>query len=100
MIKRKLSGPSWLKIKSVIPASINEKASWCKQEYIVQNPKNVSVDQDNQSCPNFCAMALNIKTVLNPKTKANEIVMLSWLIHRSSKPIPLSVFFTNWNSKH
>lgn len=82
LLKRKLFGPSWLSIsKSSIVA---QKTSWCKLEYAVEDPKHIRVSENPFETPKLCTMSLKVRTMLNPKTKVNEVIMISWLFHRAS----------------
>ena len=76
IIDLKLMGPSWLKIKN--PVSSNPPISWCKFEYVLENPfKQISIDVNEQSEVPLSIMTLSLKTHLNPITKQNEIVTVS-----------------------
>jgi DNA polymerase alpha subunit A len=83
ILKRKLMGPCWLKIKGVRP--VNTPVSWCKLELAVTNPKLVQKpsQQEDQPAPALKSMTLSMKTVVNPQTHTHEIVMLSALTHGS-----------------
>ena len=86
LVKRKIMGPCWLKIT---PSSINGKsASWCRTELTVTDPKQInplhpSEGQDLPPPPLMTAMSLSLRTVMNPETKAHEIVSISGLIYDS-----------------
>lgn len=86
LVKRKIMGPCWLKIN---PSSINGKScSWCRTELIVTDPKQINPLQagDGKELPPppfMTAMSLSLRTVLNPESKAHEIVAISGLIYDS-----------------
>jgi DNA polymerase alpha subunit A len=80
LLKRKLSGPCWISLANIQPAQ--QKSSWCKVEYIVEDPKMVNVMQAQMETPPMVAMSLKVRTIVNPKNKQNEVVMISWLLHR------------------
>ena len=86
LIKRKIMGPCWLRIN---PSSINGKsASWCRTELIVTDPKQISPLQPAEGKelpppPFMTAMSLTLRTVMNPESKAHEIVANSGLIYDS-----------------
>ncbi|KAF9175853.1 DNA polymerase alpha catalytic subunit [Mortierella sp. AD011] len=77
IIKRNLMGPSWLEIKN---AKLNNtKVSWCKSEFTVSDPKDITPLNDSPDLPPppLCVMSLSLRTVLNSKDKSNEIVAVS-----------------------
>ncbi|KAF9209565.1 DNA-directed DNA polymerase alpha catalytic subunit pol1 [Haplosporangium sp. Z 27] len=77
IIKRNLMGPSWLEIKN---AKLNNtKMSWCKSEFTVSDPKDITPLKESTDLPPppLCVMSLSLRTVINPKDKSNEIVAVS-----------------------
>jgi DNA polymerase alpha subunit A len=66
--------------------------SWCKSEFVVESRKLVSVLEEQPASPPLLAMSLNLKTVVDPKTKHHSIVMISWLIHRNGRSLPRDFF--------
>lgn len=86
LVKRKIMGPCWLKIK---PSSITGRAvSWCKTELTVTDSKQINPLQpsDGKELPHpplMTAMSLSLRTIMNPETKAHEIVAISGLIYDS-----------------
>ena len=86
LIKRKIMGPCWLKIN---PSSISGKsASWCRTELTVTDPKQINTlhateGKELPPPPFMTAMSLSLRTVLNPETKAHEIVSISGLVYDS-----------------
>ncbi|KAF9908957.1 DNA-directed DNA polymerase alpha catalytic subunit pol1 [Linnemannia zychae] len=81
VIKRNLMGPSWLEIKQT--RSSNTKVSWCKSEFIVDDEKNIRPMKDTTDLPPppLVVMSLSLRTVINPKDKANEIVSVSTSVY-------------------
>jgi DNA polymerase alpha subunit A len=81
LLKRKLMGPCWIRIKN--PKSSSEVTSWCRIEVAVENPKFiVKVPQDEVTpIPLLTSMCLSMKTAVNPATHVHEIIALSALIH-------------------
>jgi DNA polymerase alpha subunit A len=65
----------------VSPAT--QKASWCKVEYSIDDPKLVVVLPEQLETPPLSAMSLKVRTIVNPKTRQNEIVMISWLFNKA-----------------
>jgi DNA polymerase alpha subunit A len=83
LIKRKIMGPSWLVIKNAKPQ--DKALSWCKQEFVVHGPDNISVSKVNKAPPPFVVLSLELVTILNQRDQANEIVMASAIIHDQVK---------------
>ena len=81
LLKRKLMGPCWIRIKN--PKCSSDVTSWCRIEVAVENPKFiVKVPQDEVApIPLLTSMCLSMKTAVNPATHVHEIVSLSALIH-------------------
>ena len=86
-LKRKLKGPCWIRLKNATP--LQGKVSHAKFSLSVPNPEDVSVamDRSNDDPPTFSALCVNIKTVINPKTGAHEIVLLAGVFIRD---VPLT----------
>ncbi|KAF9923095.1 DNA polymerase alpha catalytic subunit [Linnemannia zychae] len=79
IIKRNLMGPSWLEIKHARMS--NSKVSWCKVEFILDNEKDVIPAANDLPPPPLVVMSLSLRTVINPKDKANEIVSISTSVY-------------------
>uniref|UniRef100_A0A1A9W2C3 DNA polymerase n=1 Tax=Glossina brevipalpis TaxID=37001 RepID=A0A1A9W2C3_9MUSC len=81
LLDRKIKGPCWLKLKqyNVNPAPM----SWCKTDISVAEPKYVLLVEDTKVTPPppLTLLALNVRTVVNPKSLKNEICMISMLVH-------------------
>ncbi|KAK2155699.1 hypothetical protein LSH36_233g04020 [Paralvinella palmiformis] len=89
LLGRKLKGPSWIDIK--MPQISNPAVSWCKIEAFVNKPDYIQVVKADIPPPPLVLMALNLRTVPNPKTHQNEIITVSCLIHHQyhmDKPAP------------
>ena len=86
IIKRKLMGPCWLRIKNPDPTAA--PVSWCKLELQVLDPKSIiRLDQvegesGNRPPPPVVAVSIKMKTVVNPKTHKAEIVAVSAVCHK------------------
>ena len=88
ILKRKLMGPSWIRIYNVEPNTV--KSSWCKVEVVVNNPKDVirydlvSVGEklEGRPSPPVVSVSLKLKTVVHPKSHKSEIVSLSAICHK------------------
>ena len=88
IIKRKLMGPCWIRIKN--PSTHNFSVSWCKIEIRVDNPKDINrldlVDASlNYPAPPVTTVSFKLKTVVNPSTHKAEIVSLSAICHKATQ---------------
>ena len=77
IIKRKLMGPCWIRIKN--PVAIGAPATWCKFELQVNNPKDIGrldlvETGSNRPPPPIVTMSLKLKTIVNPKTQVGDCV--------------------------
>lgn len=101
LLSCKIKGPGWLEIKA--PVAVSAQMSWCKFEAKCCQPsQNISVmlpskckDANLPISPPLTIMALNIKTIINPKTHQNEIAVLCGLVHTAfylDKPAPKTSF--------
>lgn len=81
MLKRKLMGPCWIKVKN--PRVNGESTSWCKVELSVENPKFVTKVSSAEAppAPTLSSMCLSIKTAVNPSSHLHEIIAISAVIH-------------------
>ena len=81
LLKRKLMGPCWIKIKN--PRLNTEVSTWCRIEIAVENPKFITkVPQaDSIPAPPLVSMCVSMKTAVNPVTHLHEIIALSGFVH-------------------
>lgn len=83
LLKRDLMGPSWIKIAAV--QNVSAKLSWCQYEVLVSNPKAIKVANPGNGAPTIVpplrVLSLSMKTVVNPQTHTNEVVLVSGLLH-------------------
>lgn len=81
ILKRRIKGPSWISIKNPIITEKQNQRSWCHKEYTIASYKSIITKNTsmlrNLSAPNLKLVSISIKTVINPKTFNNEIVMIS-----------------------
>ncbi|OMH81149.1 DNA polymerase alpha catalytic subunit [Zancudomyces culisetae] len=84
LLKRRIMGPCWLRIAGIQKSS--PKISWCRQEYVVNNPKNIKVltEQEREELkypqtPPLSVAAITLKTALNRAKESNEIVAASFM---------------------
>ncbi|KAJ2095769.1 DNA-directed DNA polymerase alpha catalytic subunit pol1 [Coemansia sp. S100] len=89
LLKRRIMGPCWLEIKGVRVVEPRDRLSWCRAEFLVDDAKRVSVLSDDAIAegrvartPTMTSMTLSLKTVMNHKDNANEVVAVSVLVHR------------------
>ncbi|KAJ8764232.1 hypothetical protein K2173_005972 [Erythroxylum novogranatense] len=80
LVKRKIKGPSWLSISkfSTIPAS--QRVSWCKFEITVDSSRDIRTSSSSKGTaeiPPVVVTAINLKTIVNERQNANEIVAVS-----------------------
>eukprot|EP01038_Epipyxis_sp_PR26KG_P011762 gene11762-15739_t len=79
LLKRKLMGPCWIKIKN--PKLNPDQISWCKIEVAIEDPKLVSKLENPMPAPMLVSMCISIKTAVNPVSHLHEIVAISGLTH-------------------
>lgn len=86
-MKRRLKGPGWVRLTNATP--LQAKISHAKYCLSVPSPMDVTVANDlsNKDPPSVSALCVNVKTMLNSKTGAHEIVMLAGVFVKS---VPLS----------
>ena len=86
IIKRKLKGPSWIRISHPLPCT-RGGISHTKVELQVDSPKYIFPlsDEDGANSrrpPPMVTMSLKLKTVVNPGTHKSEVVSVSAICHR------------------
>lgn len=81
LLKRRLSGPSWIIIKK--PALLPNSVSWCKLELGVADPKLVvkMSEDDNLPSPPLVSMCISMKTAVNPTSHQHEVIAISAFTH-------------------
>ncbi|ORZ24563.1 DNA polymerase family B-domain-containing protein [Absidia repens] len=95
LVKRDIMGPCWLEIKNA--KTSGSKETWCKAEFLVNNPKMCNPYRDAngnapKEIPPLVIMSLSLRTVLNKQKNANEIVAASALVCKNVKidePTPI-----------
>ncbi|KAI8978630.1 DNA polymerase family B-domain-containing protein [Pilobolus umbonatus] len=83
LLKRDIMGPCWLKVANA--AISNTSETWSKTELIVEDPKSVHVLVNKNGIkpthvPPLVVMSLSLRTILNTKRNANEIIAVSAFI--------------------
>ncbi|XP_026394591.1 DNA polymerase alpha catalytic subunit-like [Papaver somniferum] len=87
LIKRKISGPSWLSFSKITVRQDPQKVSWCISEVVIDNPKDVRISSSTKftmEIPPVVVTSINLKTVINAK-QMNEIVSASLICCRKVK---------------
>ncbi|PWY98143.1 hypothetical protein BCV70DRAFT_202315 [Testicularia cyperi] len=95
VVKRRIFGPSWLRIDNVSLAE-GTPVSWCKMEVTIDDPKDIHPvsDADTTSpreTPPLTVMSLAARTVVNHKENKQELVAISartWTDHQIEDPTP------------
>ncbi|CAG9319724.1 unnamed protein product [Blepharisma stoltei] len=79
LVKRKLRGPCWMKLKDVQIAK--NKCSHCKHEIVIAGPKQIefTADEANLIPPPLTVLSLALKSVRN--SKGLEICAISGVAH-------------------
>ncbi|KAJ3221314.1 DNA-directed DNA polymerase alpha catalytic subunit pol1 [Clydaea vesicula] len=82
--KRKLMGPQWIEITE--PLVNGNNISWAKFECSVNSAKNIKISEDlrNLPIPPLNILSLNIKTLLDPVKKLNEIVAINVTLYENA----------------
>ena len=96
VVKRRIFGPSWLKISNAAVAEGSTPISWCKMEVTIDDPKDISPvsDADTTSpreTPPLTVMSIAVRTVVNHKENKQELVAVSartWSDHQIEDPTP------------
>eukprot|EP00178_Gracilaria_changii_P017202 TRINITY_DN491_c0_g1_i1.p1 TRINITY_DN491_c0_g1~~TRINITY_DN491_c0_g1_i1.p1 ORF type:complete len:1536 (-),score=250.71 TRINITY_DN491_c0_g1_i1:9728-14335(-) len=86
-LKRKLRGPGWIRLKNAVPSQT--KVSHAKFTISISSPEDLHapVELASKDPPPVSALCVSTKTVLNGKTGAHEVVMISGLFIRE---VPLN----------
>lgn len=81
LLERKIKGPCWLDINNPVPVS--STVSWCQFEVNCNQMSDLQITQTEKPIPPppLVVTAINMRSVINPKTYHNEIVMISCISH-------------------
>ncbi|KAJ8920671.1 hypothetical protein NQ315_004810 [Exocentrus adspersus] len=81
LLDRKIKGPCWLDITNPMPVS--NPITWCKFEVNCTRLLDIKITPSEKPLPPppLVVMAINTRSFINPKTYANEILMISCLTH-------------------
>lgn len=72
LVKRKIKGPCWIKIKS---STKGQEISYCTSEVICKDPKDIEVLENQKPCPPLKIMSIRTRIINNDQN--NEIIMIS-----------------------
>ncbi|KAJ0231656.1 DNA-directed DNA polymerase [Hirschfeldia incana] len=93
ILKRKIMGPSWLKISNFSTRLPSQRVSWCRFEVTVESPKAITVlvSEEKVVHPPAVVTAINLKTLVNEKQNISEIVSASLLcFHNAKIDVPMA----------
>nr|XP_023025122.1 DNA polymerase alpha catalytic subunit [Leptinotarsa decemlineata] len=79
LLERKVKGPCWLDISN--PSPVSNPLSWCKFEVNCIKVTDLNIMESDKPLPPppLVVAAINMRSFVNPKTYANEILMMSCL---------------------
>ena len=84
MIKRKIRGPGWIRVKGPRIVPMADKASWCQYEMQVDSKKDIFRDEEiTKHPPPLKVLSLALKTIKPQNSKAWELGMISGMLHQS-----------------
>ncbi|KAK9713540.1 hypothetical protein RND81_06G034100 [Saponaria officinalis] len=101
LVKRKVKGPSWLSISNFSSCSSHQRVSWCKFEITVECPKEIQVSTSTKNTaeiPPVVVTAINLKTIVNEKHNANEVISAS-IISCSRAKIDTPMSTSEWKTR-
>eukprot|EP00116_Pleurobrachia_bachei_P000926 sb/3461188/ len=78
ILQKKLKGPSWINVKNAVKP--RHHSTWSTFELSVESVNDVIIDAEEKPPPPLTVISLSLKTMLNPKTHANEIVSIAGLV--------------------
>lgn len=81
LLKRKIKGPGWIRIRK--PQGVSNAFSYSKLEIGVLDPKLIKPvpATENLPTPPVTTMAVSMKTIVNPRTHMHELVAISGLVY-------------------
>lgn len=95
ILKRRLKGPSYLRIGEWMPVPEGQRVTHCRHEFRVLNPKLIT-PIDSGVPPPLIAVSIQLQTQLDPTEAHNEVHAVSLVISRaiaadgSAKTAPIS----------
>ncbi|XP_056173240.1 DNA polymerase alpha catalytic subunit [Syzygium oleosum] len=88
LVKRKIKGPSWLSVSNFSSSPAAQRVSWCKFEVTIDSPKDIEMPSSSKQMieiPPMVVTAINLKTIMNEKQNAHEIVSASIICCQKAK---------------
>ncbi|KAF7851792.1 hypothetical protein BT93_L2647 [Corymbia citriodora subsp. variegata] len=88
LVKRKIKGPSWLSVSKFCSSPAAQRVSWCKFEVTIDSPKDINMPSSSKymiEIPPMVVTAINLKTIMNEKQNAHEIVSASIICCQKAK---------------
>lgn len=76
-------GPCWLKVTA--PTNNTLHRSWCTVEVTIDDMKKISIAENPPPPPTLTIMSIHLKTVLNHKSRMNEVAFASVILQTSGK---------------
>ncbi|KAJ1731543.1 DNA-directed DNA polymerase alpha catalytic subunit pol1 [Coemansia biformis] len=90
LLKRRIMGPCWLEVRGARAVDSHSRQSWCRLEYTADDPKRVGLVSDDAFAstglprvPPMTVMTLSLKTVMDQRAGANEVVAASMLVYHN-----------------
>ncbi|KAG5482079.1 hypothetical protein LSCM1_05798 [Leishmania martiniquensis] len=80
LIKRKLKGPSFLRISGL--AASASRVSHCALEFSVESPKSVRIEDTRLPVPPFTLASVQIHAQLDSRGASNEILIVSVAVYK------------------
>ena len=85
ILKRDLMGPCWIEVRAPCAhgGATGSNFSWCKLEATVDSPKQIVKMSNQPKPPPLVILSLALKTFVNQRTHAHEIVSASAVVHHA-----------------
>jgi DNA polymerase alpha subunit A len=87
LIEREVMGPCWLRISGVQRVEPRDRLTHCKEEFFVSDMELVTplpaIEQQDMEVPDARVVSLVVRTVYNARTRKNEVVAVSGVVHGS-----------------
>jgi DNA polymerase alpha subunit A len=81
LMKRHIMGPCWLRIQKPKLSPSSGRKSWCHLELRADSIKSIEKVKEHTPSPPMVALALTMKTAVNPSTHQHEVVVISAVLH-------------------
>lgn len=77
---REIKGPCWLDVSN--PSILTEQISWCSIDINCNKVSDLTIIREVITKPPLVIFAFNAKTVVNPNTGMDEIVILGGAVYK------------------